>query len=92
MTPNKKRQLTAAARRRGLSLSDYLVITAEKASTDVPLSPLALELERMALRGLGTTALARIRRRAANTGVARMSVRQIDAVVKRSRRTRHAAE
>ena len=45
-----KKRLTAAARRRGLSLSRYLIDSAERAADSVPeplpVSPVALEIER----------------------------------------------
>lgn len=46
-----EKRLTAAARHRGLSLSRYLVESAERAvespSKALPVSPLALEIERL---------------------------------------------
>ena len=50
-----KRRLAAAARRRGLSLSRYLVESAEHAMSgppaDPPLSPVALEIEKFVQPG-----------------------------------------
>jgi hypothetical protein len=86
-----KQRLAAAARRRGMSLPAYLAALGQQAADALPVSPVALELERMALQGLGNTALATIRRRAAQTGAATLTDREIDVVVRRTRRSRHAA-
>lgn len=86
-----KRRLGAAARARGLSLSRYLVTTAERdAAGTAPASGLGRELEKLAIDGMGLLALARVRERAAATGLDKLTPAQIIAVVKAARRDRRA--
>jgi hypothetical protein len=51
LSQNAKRRLASAARRRGMSLSRYLLESAQQAASaypiDPPLSPVALEIEKM---------------------------------------------
>ena len=85
-----KRRLARAARARGLSLSRYLVTSAERdAAGQPPATGLGRELEKLAIDGMALLALARVRERAAATGLDKMTPAQITAEIKAARRARH---
>jgi hypothetical protein len=62
LAPTDKRLLTRAARKRGMSLQKYLVEAGRKAAA-TPASDLGRELERLAVDGMATLAVERIRAR-----------------------------
>lgn len=84
------RKIRAAARKRGIPMSRFLRETAERAADEEPVSGLGRELERLAIDSMAITSLARIRGRAAATGLDKMSPKQITTVIKASRRARRA--
>ena len=86
-----KRRLATAARARGLSLSRYLVSTAERdAAGTPPATGLGRELEKLAIDGMARLALARVRERAAARGLDKLTPAQIVAEIKAARRDRRA--
>ena len=85
---NTDRKIRAAAKRQGMKVSRYLLETAERAVEGGQVSGLGRELEKMAIESMGLVALGRIRSRAAETGAAKMTAAQIQAVVKATRRAR----
>ena len=82
------RRIRSAARKRGVPVSRFLRESAERATAGEPLSGLGRELEKLAIDSMALAALARIRARAATTGLAKMTPAQITAVIKATRRAR----
>jgi phage shock protein A len=71
-------------------MSRFLREAAEQAANGEPVSGLGRELEKLAIDSMAITSLARIRARAASSGLNKMSPRQITAVIKATRRARRA--
>ena len=69
-------------------MSRFLRETAERAADGEPMSGLGRELEKLAIDSMAITSLARIRARAAATGMDKMTPAQITAVIKATRRAR----
>jgi hypothetical protein len=69
-------------------MSRFLRETAERAADGEPVSGLGRELEKLAIDSMAIASLARIRARAATTGLDRMTPKQITAVIKATRRAR----
>ncbi len=86
-----ERKIRSAARKRGIPVSRFLRETAELAANGTPLSGLGRELEKLAIDSLAIGALERIRTRAAETGLDKMTPAQITAVIKETRRARARA-
>jgi len=84
------RKIRSAARKRGIPMSRFLRETAEQAAEGEPVSGLGRELEKLAIDGLAFAALARVRSRAAATGLDKMTPRQITALIKATRHARPA--
>jgi hypothetical protein len=82
------RRIRAAARKRGIPVSRFLRETAERAAAGEPVSGLGRELEKLAIDGMAIAALSRIRSRAADAGLDKMTPTQITAVIKATRRAR----
>ena len=89
-SPGTARKIRSAARKRGIPMSRFLRETAERAAAGEPVSGLGRELEKLAIDGLAFAALARVRSRAATTGLDKMTPRQITAVIKATRRAHRA--
>ena len=89
-SPATARKIRSAARKRGIPMSRFLRETAERAAAGEPVSGLGRELEKLAIDGLAFAALARVRSRAATTGLDKMTPRQITAVIKATRRAHRA--
>ncbi len=85
------RQIRAAARRRKIPVSRFLLAAAEAAASGSPVTGLGRELERMAIEALATTSLTRVRARAKATGLDRLTPTQIIAEIKAARRDRTAS-
>ena len=83
-----ERKIRTAARKRGISMSRFLRETAERAADGEPVSGLGRELEKLAIDSMAIASLARIRARAAATGLDKMPPKQITAVIKAPRRAR----
>lgn len=81
-----KRRLAAAARRRGLTLSRYLIAAGEQAATTPPSTGLGAELERLAIDAMAEIAVGRLRERQKRP----WSEAEIVAEVKAARRNRRA--
>jgi hypothetical protein len=71
-------------------MSRFLRESAEQAANGEPVSGLGRELEKLAIDSMAITSLARIRARAASSGLNKMSPRKITAVIKATRRARRA--
>ncbi|MCC6415215.1 MAG: hypothetical protein IT582_04840 [Opitutaceae bacterium] len=85
------RAIRAAAKKRGQKVSRFLLASAETAVTAEPVSGLARELEKLAIDSMALTALHRVQARAKETGLDKMTPREITALIKRSRRERRAS-
>ena len=82
------RKIRTAARQRGLPMSRFLRETVEHAADAGPMSGLGRELEKLAIDSLALASLARIRTRAATTGLNTMSPAKITAAIRATRRAR----
>ena len=79
------RKVRAAAKKRGVKVSRYLLSVAEQASDGAPVSGLGRELEKLAIDGMALAAAGRIRARAAVFGADKLTPAQIRAAIKASR-------
>jgi hypothetical protein len=82
------RKIRAAARKRGVNVSRYLLSVAEQATEAGPITGLGRELEKLAIDGMALAAVSRIRARAAQTGADKATPAQITAAIKAARRAR----
>lgn len=82
------RKVRSAARKRGIPVSRFLRETAERAADGEPVSGLGRELEKLAIDSMALASLARVRARAAATGLDKMTPAQITAEIKAARRAR----
>jgi hypothetical protein len=82
------RKIRAAARKRGVPMSRFLRETAERAAEGEPVSGLGRELEKLAVDSMALVSLDRIRARAAEAGLDKMTPARISAAIKAARRAR----
>ena len=83
-----ERKIRAAARRRGVKVSRYLLSVSEQAAAGAPVSDLGRELEKLALDGMALAALARIRARVEAADDKQASPAKIRAAIKAARAAR----
>jgi hypothetical protein len=86
--PATERKIRAAAKKREMTLSRYLLTVTEQAATGAPVSGFGRELEKLAIDGMAVAAVGRIRARTATTGADKMSPARITAAIKAARRAR----
>lgn len=82
------KKIRTAAKKQGLKVSRYLLTVAEQAAAGGPMTGLGRELEKLAIDGMALAALGRIRARAATSGADKLTLAQVTAAIKASRRAR----